>query len=140
MFCFPFMCFFFSEYLLVSKTREERREWMTKLQDQNPKLVPHDAAIAPDTPVPSRKIRSDSFTPNTVSPDLSKLSINRELSNPESDLDEHELELHEGDSDHEYHEPIEEDDEGSVQQNNGHDEVNEEIVIAVPTMINKKKR
>lgn len=111
---------------------------MTKIQDQNPKLVPHDSAIAPDTPIPGRKIRSDSFTPSTASPDGSLVS--RGLSNTDSE-DVHELELHEGDSDHEYHEPIEEDDEGVVQQSNGHngEEIHEEIVIAVPKMMPKKR-
>ena len=40
--------------------------------------------------------------------DISKLSVQTQSSNPDSDVDEHELDLHEGDSDHEYHEPNEE--------------------------------
>ncbi len=96
---------YYSEYLLVTKSREERREWMTKLQEMNPKLLPHDITIAPDTPLPHRKIRSDSFVPGTE-PDLSKLSLS---SNNSNETEDHELELHEGDSDHEYHEPNEDD-------------------------------
>ena len=78
---------------------------MTKLQELNPKLLPHDTHVAPDTPLPGRKIRSDSFTPGSGGePDLSLLSLRSDT----SETEEHELELHEGDSDHEYHEPIEE--------------------------------
>ena len=32
-----------SEYLLVTETREQRREWMEELQKQNPKLLEHES-------------------------------------------------------------------------------------------------
>ena len=115
--------------MFVAKTRDERREWMTKLQGMNPKLLPHDimAHISPDTPLPPRKIRSDSFVPSTELPDLSKLSITSEDSVPDNETEDHELELHEGDSDHEYHEPIEEEENGH--HNNKNDDC---VTISVP--------
>ena len=32
-----------SEYLLVTESREERRQWMDELQKQNPKLLEHES-------------------------------------------------------------------------------------------------
>ncbi len=100
-----------SDYLLVTKTREERRQWMTKLQELNPKLLPHDTAhISPDTPLPPRKIRSDSINPNSEAVSMAQQLARQHLDEGEGE----ELAIHDGDSDHEFHEPDEEQ-EGEVQ-------------------------
>lgn len=51
------------EYLMVTHTRAERKEWMEKLQALNPSLLAPDATIvSPDTPNPPRReIRSESI-------------------------------------------------------------------------------
>lgn len=56
------------EYLLVTETREQRREWMDELQKQNPKLLEHETESHNTLQVPgaARKIRADSATPETM--------------------------------------------------------------------------
>ena len=111
-----------SEILLVTKTREERREWMILLQQQNPHLVPEQNHVPPDTPVPPRR----KFLTNAAgSPGQSRSRPSPQLLRSESseansharvehhelaydpELDHDELPIHDGLSDHEEHEPDE---------------------------------
>jgi len=58
----------FSEYLMVTHTREERRTWMEKLQNVNPSLLAApEHFVHPDTPVMGRRkeIRADSLPSST---------------------------------------------------------------------------
>lgn len=58
-----------NEFLLVTDSREERREWMEQLQKQNPKLLDtHESSASGNTlQVPgARKVRADSATPDTI--------------------------------------------------------------------------
>lgn len=86
-----------SEILLVSKTKEERRDWMVKLQQQNPNLLSPDIHVDPDTPLPSRKhVQTSPETPEEVPTHLllvpSSTSMSRNVSFDETllnVLDEH---------------------------------------------------
>ena len=105
----------------MTKTREERREWMIQLQQQNPHLVPGQNHVPPDTPVPPRR---KFITNATGSPDQSQSpassqrhrtrildanSLTHGEQEPAYDpeLDHDELPIHDGLSDHEEHEPDE---------------------------------
>lgn len=96
----PFPLSNYREILLVSKTREERCEWMIHLQEQNPFLVSPEQKISPDTPIPTRK-RAASVPSNSLNVPLSELTV-------VPSFDELVLNVEDGDSDHEAHEPDDE--------------------------------
>ena len=111
----------FSEFLLVTKEREERRQWMTILQQQNPHLVSPESNLLLDSPIPDRKNRSGS-TPEISLNSTGNSSIKHERQRGLSltpilqqqtvtttdAVENDELDLCDGDSDHEFHEPDEE--------------------------------
>lgn len=95
------VCFIISssEYLLVGQSRELRNKWMIKLQEQNPNLVEHASHNTPDM----AKYRKGSLDPTHLH------GIHVEQENHEEPVIEESEEL----SDHERHEPDEEEDETS---------------------------
>ena len=80
-----------SEYLLVTHTREERRNWMEKLQNLNPNLLAAPSSyVRPDTPVMGRSSRDRSShrepSPSlnrSVSPHIDELDVREGLSDSE---------------------------------------------------------
>lgn len=110
------------EFLLVTKERQERRQWMTVLQRQNPHLVSPESSLSiDDSPLPERKNRSESnpeISLNSTGNSSNKHEKQRGLSltpNLQQQsvtitdmVKDDELDLCDGDSDHEFHEPDEE--------------------------------
>lgn len=106
----------------MSKTREERSDWMILLQQQNPHLVSPEQMVAPDTPLPQRR-RAQS-----VPGDMSLLAPVSNIP-PVPSFDEMVLNVNDDHSDHEDHEP--DDDENGIGFNVKDEELHD-IKIAVP--------
>jgi hypothetical protein len=92
------------QMLLVTQTREERRDWMNCLQDQNPNLVTPESIVRPDTPVVPRK-NSENNHDTTAEDNIEELHVPSSDINRNPSFDSLALNVAEGDSDTENHEP-----------------------------------